>query len=516
MNDPLILGLDIGTTNVKAAVFDRSGRTLALAVRPMLTYYPRAGWAYFEPEEVWGQTVGAIREALSTLQPDQISAIAGIAAASVGESGVPLDASGEPTYHAIAWFDTRTQTQTDRLAAAVGRDALFMVSGLALKPIWSLLKLLWLRDVEPDAYERTVRWLHVADYVAYRLCGVGATDHSLASRTQAFDLRERRWSEALLTEVGVPLDLWAPLVESGTALGPVTPAAAAETGLPTSAIVAAGGHDHVVGALAMGVFEPGRLLDSLGTAEALLLPLAQPIMNPTMGEEGYTQGAHVAPGRYYAFGSQHTSGAALAWARDVLGTDHPALIAEAETVPPGSLGVAFLPHLRLADPPTNDHRVRGAWVGLSTDTGRGALYRAVLEGLACGARASLAGLLRHAGVPEPTEIVAIGGGTKNELLLRIKATVMNRPYVVAGVAEATALGAAVLGGIGAGVYRDAADAVASLHYPRTPVEPVADDVARYDTLYEEVFLYLYPALRAINHTIYRRERAENPGLVAES
>jgi xylulokinase len=503
--EPLLLGLDVGSTNIKAALFDRTGRSRAIAVRSTVTHVPRPGWAYYEPAEIWELTAGAIREVLVGLPPDQVRAIVGVAAASMGESGVPLDAHGEPTSSAIAWFDTRTRVQTDRLEAGIGHDALFAVSGLALKPIWSLCKLLWLRDHEPDAYRRTGRWLHVADYVAYRLCGAVATDHSLASRTLAYDIRARRWSESLLTQVEVPLELWAPLVESGTALGRVTPQAAAETGLPTSAIVAAGGHDHLVGALAAGVVQPGRLLNSLGTAEAQILPLTRPIMDPRLGEDGYTQGAHVVPGLAYVLGGQHTAGAALDWARDILGADHATLQGEANAAPPGSGGVAFLPDLRLASPPAADHRARGAWVGLTTDARRGALYRAVLEGLAFGSRTCLAGLLDHAGVPMPDEVTAIGGGTRNELLMRIKAATLNRPFVVAGVAEATALGAAVLGGIGAGVYRDAADAIGTLRIARTRVEPAVDVVARYDELYEAVYRHLAPTLQPIHRELDRLE-----------
>jgi xylulokinase len=507
--EPLLLGLDIGSTNIKAAVFDRRGREVAVASRAMRTHYPRPGWARYDVAELWGETVAAIRDALARLEPVQVVEIAGVACASVGESGVPLDADGEPTYDAIAWFDTRTQVQTDRLEATIGRDALFGVTGLALKPIWSLCKLLWLREHEPEAFQRTIRWLNVADYVAYRFCGVGATDHSLASRTLAYDIRARRWSESLLADVAVPIDLWAPLVESGTALGRVTRRAAAETGLPTSTVVAAGGHDHVVGALAAGVIQPGRLLNSLGTAEAQILPVARPILDPRMGEAGYTQGAHVVPGLAYVLGGQHTAGAALDWARDVLGASHAALLAEAESVPPGSLGAAFLPDLRLASPPATDHRARGAWVGLSTDATRGALYRAVLEGLAFGSRTCLTGLLDHIGEQLPDEIIAIGGGTRNQLLMQIKATILNRPFVIADVTEATALGAAILAGIGAGVYRDAVDAFGTLQLSHSRVEPTIDDVARYNRLYESMYRHVAPTLRPLHREIDRLELTES-------
>lgn len=501
----LLLGIDVGSTNVKAAVFDLSGACVALASAPMVTHVPRPGRAFYRPEEIWGQVVRAVKEALDPLPESRRRAIAGVSVASVGEAGVPLDARGEPVYDVIAWFDTRSQLQAERLAATVERDALFAISGLSLQPIWSLCKILWLKDEAPEAWSRTARWLNVADYVAYRLCGVPATDYSLASRTHAFDLANRVWHDGLLRDLGVSPSIFAPAVPSGTRLDTVSREAARATGLPTSAVVCAGGHDHVVGALGAGVVAPGQMLNSLGTAEAIFLPLDHAIRDPTLGAEGYTQGCHVVPDRYYVFAGQYTTGASIAWANEVLGGDVPieTLLEEAEAVPPGSHGVAFLPHLRLANPPVDDPRSRGAFVGLHTDTKRGALLRAVLEGLALESRQSLQGLVAHGGVPHPREAVAIGGVTRNALLMRIRASAFDLPFVVADAPEATALGAAMLGGMGSDVYRDAADALAHVAVPSHRVEPDPADVARYDRLYEGVYRHLYPAVRDLSHAIGR-------------
>ena len=199
------------------------------------------------------------------------------------------------------------------------------------------------------------------------------------------------------------------------------------------------------------------MLNSLGTAEALFLPIAQPLADPKAGRQGYTQGAHVVGGGYYAFGGQYTSGASIEWLRDLLGaSDDPVayeeLIAGAERVPAGSLGVLFLPHLRLANPPYDDPRSRGALIGLTMDAGRDVITRAIFEGLALESRNTLEPLLAYPEVTAPQSVVAIGGGTRNPLLMRVKASVTNRIHHVVEAEEATALGAALLGGLGAGVY----------------------------------------------------------------
>lgn len=506
----LLVGVDVGTTNVKAVIYEPTGKAVAGASVPTLTHHPRPGAAHYVASELWSQVVTALRDALGQLEAKQVAEIRGVAVTSMGESGVPLDAAGEPTFDVIAWFDTRSAPQADALGQRFGREALFAASGLSLQPIWSLCKLLWLRDNEPEAFGRTVRWLNVADDMAFRLSGVQATDYSLASRTHALVLRERRWNDALLDDLGLPAGLFAPLVESGHRLGTIAPEAARETGLPPETVVAAGGHDHVCGALGAAVTEPGTVLNSIGTAEALFVPLLQPIGDPSFGDQGYTQGAHVVPDRFYAFGGQYTSGAAIEWLRDILGTDvsYADLIVEASMTPPGSRGVCFLPYLRIAAPPHDDAYPSGAFVGLSTDAERGAMVRAVFEGIAFASKASLDPLLMHAGIVQPERITAIGGVTKNEVLMQIKASVFGRPITVAGVEEATTLGAAVLGGIGAGVYDDVESALETLDQPCLDVAPDREDTGIYDAIRNRVYQKIYPALidlsresRAIQTTV---------------
>jgi xylulokinase len=499
-----LLGLDIGTTSIKAVVYKCDGTAVGSASLPTPTYYPRPGWAYFRPSEIWQTVVEAIRESLAPV--DHPERIVSVAVAAVGEAGLLLDAAGEPSTEIIAWFDTRTRPQAEWLAARIGKDVLFARSGISLQPIFSLCKILWHRDNEPEAWRRSTRWLMLGDYVAFRLCGEGATDLSLASRTLMLDLKEKRWDRRTLEEAELDPSLLAPLVPGGTALGRITARAAADTGLPTSAIVAAGGHDHVCGALAAGVTKPGQMLNSMGTAEALFFPIAEPLTDPLVGRQGYGQGAHVVGGGYYAFAGQYTSGASIAWLRELLGSEddpltHDALIAAAAHVPPGSVGAVFLPHLRLANPPFDDPRSRGALIGLTTHASREVVCRAVLEGLAFEIRNTYDPLLEYPQVVRPASAVAIGGGTKNGLLMSIKASVTNLTHSVIDAEEATALGAAILGGLGVGVYADVDDAVAAMRYGHHDIAPNPTEVPIYEAIYQKVYRFVYPTLAPLSHAI---------------
>lgn len=499
--DALIMGIDLGTTSTKAVAYDVRGRMVATASVPTVTHYPRPLWAFFEPEELWAAASSAVRGVVG--QIGDAARVQSVAVASFAEAGVPVDADGSPTYNTIAWFDRRTIPQSDWLLDTVGEQRLFERSGLALQPIFTLCKLLWLKENEPEAWARTRGWLMADSYIAWRLGGAPASDYSQAARTLAFDLQHLCWDTDLVSRVGIDPAILSPVMAAGTAIGTVSAEGAASTGLSEGTIIAVGGHDHVCGAFAAGVTEHGAVLDSMGTAEALFCALDAPIWDPALGRMGYTQGAHVAAGKYYGFGGLYTSGASVDWIRNITGReDRRSLAGEAAEVPPGSNGATFFPHLRLAGPPHLDPRSRGAFLGLTTDIDQAAMVRAVYEGIAYEARASIEPLVRFAGSETLPGITVIGGSARNELLLQIKASVMNRPHRIMHMHEATALGAALLGGLAAGIYRDAEDVRSTVELESTTIEPEPEAASFYEAFFQSVYLQIYDALKPLNHAVY--------------
>lgn len=472
--EALLAGVDVGTTHVKAGVYEPGGRAVAVAAVATPVRSREPGRADHDAEALWDAVATALRDAVDRVEAP--TRIAGVAVASMAEAGVPLDSTGTPTAPVIAWFDRRSEAQARRLADTLGADRLRAVTGVPPQPIYGICKLAWLAEHDPEAFARTRTWLNVADYVAYRLCGHQATDLSLATRTGALDLRARRWSSEVLDAAEIPATLFAPLVTSGTGLGRVTRSVARATGLPEHTVVGAGGHDHVCGALAAGVTDPGRALDSMGTAESLLVPLTAPLPTDATTPR-FSQGVHVAADRWYAAAGVHASGASLEWALRVLDGDRAALLAEAGAAPPGAHGVVFAPHLALAGVVDG---APGALVGLAPDTERGAVTRAVLEGLAVAAGDVLARLIAQAGLPHPPSVRVIGGGARTPLLLAIKAAVtgwtLHRPETT----EAAALGAALLGGVAAGVYPGTDAAMSAVEHGGEDVVADPDAVAAYE------------------------------------
>ncbi|MEO1091810.1 MAG: FGGY family carbohydrate kinase [Pseudomonadota bacterium] len=501
-SEVLLVGVDAGTTNTKAVVFDVAGRVVAEASQPTPIVYPRPEWAEYDGETLWQSAAVALRAALGKIEDPR--RVAAVAFASMGETAVPLDGHGAATGPAIAWFDKRAEAELEHIVDAVGQDRLFAVSGLSPEPIFGLCKLLWHRRHRSEPFARTARWLNVADYLAWRLSGEMATDYSLACRTFALDLATLDWSAEVLSAVGVAPSLMAPLARSGEALGRVTTEAAAATGLPEGCVVAVGGHDHIVGALAADAMRPGVLLTSTGTTEANLIGTARPSDEPALGRAGYAQGvAYVETPVYYVIGGLFTAGGAIDWfkAHVAAGAEYATLVAEAARSPAGAQGALFLPHLRLGTAPRQNPRARGAFLGLSTDTTRGDLFRAVLEGIAADSRLCAEGMQALIPAAPPQAIRVIGGLTRNPLYMRIKAAMLGRALTEVDVVDSVAAGAALLAGLAAGIYPNQAAATDAFRSGEREIEPAPALATFYEQLYREVYVPLSPAVRPIHDAL---------------
>lgn len=496
-DEPLLCGIDAGSSQVRALVFDRRGKLVAGAAEPTPTRILGPDRAETHAADLWRAVAGVLRRALGALPEPR--AVRSVAVASVGESGVLLGGDGRVLAPIIAWYDTRTREELDQLLDTVGFERLHRLTGLCADPTFTLLKLLWYRRRQPELLAAATAWLNIGDYLAWRLCGERATDLSLASRTLLLDLEGRRWSAELRDAAGLPAGLLSPICPAGSRIGAILPEVARETGLPPDCIVGVGGHDHVCGMFAVGADRPGVLLDSIGTAEALSLVRDRPASDPIVGRDGFQQGAFDA-GRplYYMFGGLPTAAAAVEWFRGQCGgVGHAALIAEAEAADPVEQ-VMFLPHLRLGSPPFPDPVGRGAFLGIASTTGRGALFRAVLEGIALDGGNMLETMLRHAGGGAPERILVIGGSTKNRLLMRLKASVYGARLGVVEFADATCLGAALLGGLAAGVFADLDEARSAVQVPIGSAEPDPHWTPGHRARRQAAYAAAYAALRPVH------------------
>jgi len=503
---PCLIGVDVGTTNVKAGAFTPEGEALVAASAELRVDRPKPGWASYSPADLWNQTVRVLVEVSRGLA-GRFEPVA-IAVSSMAETAVAVDAHGAPLYQAIAWFDSRTTEQAEWWAKTVGPEFIFARTGLPILPIFGINKLGWIKQHEPEIFSRISRWLNVSDYINFCLCGIQAAELSLASRIMALDLRTRRWSEEILDVAGVSPSILGEPVPSGQVLGRLTSEAARLTELPAGVQVVTGGHDHPCAALGSGVYGTGLVLDSLGTSESLLIVLDSPVLEPRAAQFGFAQGCHVLRDQFLCFGGLVTAGAAIDWARKIFFPDIPReeayrrfeeLAARSE---PGSGGVYFMPSLRAASPPHNDAYSRGTFVGLSSDSSLADLARSVFEGLGYAAYDGLKAIKSLSRV-EIKKVRAVGGPTRNRLLMEIKAALTDLPLSVAEIEEASCRGAAILAGMGAEIYKSIQEVKQQLELREAAVAAPAGWPQIYHQRFETVYRHIYSSVRDLHQRIAR-------------
>lgn len=495
----LLLGLDLGTTNCKALAIDSLGEVAASATMPT-PIAPQSADPQSSPEYdatgLWSVSAQLIRQVTATLQPDQ--RIAALAVASMGEAGVLIDRDGAPLAPILTWHDRRTLPYVDWWRERLTPAELYRVTGLPLDYIYSANKLLWYREHCPELWARARAWLCVADWITFCLTGEQTTAYNMASRTMLFDIQKRMWSQELLELARLPHDFMPAARPSGEIVGAVTLEAARMTGLRQGTPVVVGGHDHICAAIAAGVIAPSIVLDSAGTAEALMVTLDAPILEGAVVSSGMCCGCHSVAGRYYLLGGI-PNGAIVSWlGRTLYGDDSLAtleqLMSDAAAAAPGADGVWFVPHLGGSGPPDPDPYAAGAWLGVRLKHTRRELARAVLEGLGYSLRALLESIEQF-GDCRIGELRSVGGGARSQWWQTLKADILGVPIQVPAVTDVTAQGAALLAGIGVGSFADAR-AAAQTFRPVARFAP-EDKHARYATAYREIFIKLQPALRAL-------------------
>jgi xylulokinase len=487
------LGVDVGTSNVKALVVDGRGRAVARASEPLALRTPQPGWAEQDPNAWWKAAARAIQRAVGKGRAARRIEAVGLSGQM--HSSVFLDARNKVIRPALLWCDGRTTAECREITRRVGETSLRdWVSNPALEG-FTLPKILWLRNHEPEAFRRLAKVLLPKDYLRWHLTGALGTELSDASGTLLLDVANRRWSREMLQAMELPSDLLPDVGHSTEVLGTISPAAARATGLAAGTPVVGGGADNACGAVGVGAVAPGAVVASWGTSGTVLCPTGAPKVDPGMRAHTF---CHAAPDTWYVMGVMLTAGGAFAWYRQQLAPElarkkdaDVLLNKEAARAPIGAQGLTFLPYLQGERTPHRDAEARGAFVGLSLAHARAHLTRAVLEGICFGLRDSLE-IIASLGT-DVAEVMITGGGANAPFVRQLQADVYGKPVVPVDQPEGPALGAALLAAVGVGGFRDLAAAAQTVKR-RAPVAPRAEAHAAYEEPYRR-FGRLYPALR---------------------
>lgn len=490
-----LLGIDIGTSGLKALLVSADGNTVALEQQNYDPDILPGGGVEQDPQVWWNAAVSTLRR-IAAAHPDKMRDVAGLGLGGQMHGLVALNGAGEPVCPAIIWMDARSGEQVRHVYDTLDEERIHAITLNRVCPGFALPSLLWLRDNKPDVFGRIRYVMQPKDYIRYRLTGRIATDASDASSSSAFDTVRRQWSWELIDALGLDRGMFPACLESDDIAGEVTAQAAAETGLATGTPVVYGGGDQPVQNIGNGAVTDGVFCSSIGTSGQIALFSEKPLRDPGCRVHTF---CHAIKRGWSLFGATLSAGLCLKWLNNnIMGAPgYPAINEMVAGIPPGSGGVIFLPYLNGERTPHFDSDARGLFIGLSLSHDIRHMARAVMEGVVFSLKESL-DLFTEMGF-KPRQIIAAGGGAKSPLWLQMQADIFETPVRVVKAAEQVSLGAAILAGVGTGLFQTYEQAVeAMVRYDDALCEPDMKNVSVYRDTYRR-----YRALYGANKTLFR-------------
>lgn len=496
-----LLGIDIGTSGTKTVLFDTKGNAIASSTVEYPLYQPQNGWAEQSPEDWWNAVQQSIRNVLQKSGVNSAD-IRGIGLSGQMHGLVMLDKSGEVLRRSIIWCDQRTGEECKEITEKVGAERLIEITANPALTGFTASKILWVRNHEPEIYEKCAHILLPKDYIRYKLCGVFATEVSDASGMGLLDVPRRCWSEEVLEKLSIDPALLAKVYESCEVTGTVTEEAAAATGLAAGTIVVGGAGDNAAAAVGTGVVTDGSAFTTIGTSGVVFAHTSKLSIDPKGRVHTF---CCAVPGAWHVMGVTQGAGLSLKWFRDNfcsaemetakgMGKDPYYLMdRQAERVPIGANRLLYLPYLMGERTPHLDPDCRGVFFGLSAIHTKYDMLRAVMEGVTYSLK-DCAEILQEMGV-QSTSMLACGGGGTSPLWRQMLADVYGCPVSTTISKEGPALGVALLAGVGAGIYKSVEDGCAAVVATNPPQQPVPENQAEYAKYYE-VYKALYPSLKA--------------------
>lgn len=496
----LLLGIDIGTSACKIAVFEKNGTVIAAGSGDYPVYYPQPGWAEQNPDEWWT----AVCETIKTLlEKNHIDAqeIAGVGIDGQSWSAIPIDQEGNVLANTPIWMDTRAQDICDRINREIGEENIFALTGNSLQPSYTTAKILWYKENLPQMYEKIDKILQSNAFIAYRLTGTLSHDMSQGYGVHCFDMKNGCWNDEMCEKMGIPISFLPELVPSHQVVGTVTPKAAEKTGLAVGTPVVAGGLDAACGTLGAGVIHVGETQEQGGQAGGMSICIEEYAADPRL-----ILGAHVVPGQWLLQGGTVGGGGVMRWFEkefagyereiaDRVGKSPLDQLNEiAQETPPGSDGVVFLPYMAGERSPIWDPNAKGVYYGLDFNKTKGHMVRAAMEGVAFSLKHNL-DIAEDTGA-KVEELRAMGGSANSLLWTQIKSDITGKPIVVPSSDTATTLGAVILAGVGVGVYKDFEEAVHMTVKLTRRHEPDMEKHRLYQKNYE-TYLKLYESLKSL-------------------
>lgn len=511
MNMKYYMALDVGTTNWKAAVFTQDGKLIDIERCPTITHTDDEGYSYYNSAELWDNFKRIMKTVIARCGVE----ISAISIASLAEAVVPIDKDGNIIDNIITWYDTRSLNEANYMKEKMGVEKLFSITGLDVNPIFSLPKIMWMRNNRPKIYEKAAKWLQMSDFLMFMLTGEVVTDYTLACRTLAFDVSKNDWSDEILSTFNISRDIFPRVEESGTIIGRVKEDLCKEVGFSSAPKVAVGGHDHPTASIVAGAIKENKVLDSSGTAEAFLY-ISDKGKTPKMEFSGQRTCRYLEKDRYVLWGGIISSGRSFDWGYSLFSSSkafgikqdeysYGDILPKLENIKAIEQGLIYYPHLRGAGAPYWDPRIRGSFVGIRDHMDNRHFLRAIIEGLCMQAR-MIINMQEELSDTEIKNICVVGGSSKNRLWQQLKANITQKNVELCFEPEATALGAAMLAAIGDGTY-NSIEEVSDLLTANNEIVTPDEKLAHYYDPFYELYKNGYDELEKLNvdiHNIVRK------------
>lgn len=495
------IGLDAGTSGIKALAFDQEGNILASAYCGYSLITPRDGWAELSPTDIWN---GA-KQVLSQVTACLDRPVRAIAVSSAAQTVAPFDRQGQPLYNFITTVDTRTGAQNRWWQDHADEKAIFRRTGLPFSPIYTVNKLMWLREQEPDIFQSAWKFFLVEDYLTWRLSGEAVIDYSVASRGMMLNIEKYRWDEEILAMAGIRAGQLSIPAKATTDLGPVQREIAEMLRLPADTRIILGSHDQTCGTIGCGAIDPGQTMNATGTVEVLMaIHKGMPQADGVLGFH-FPCIPHILEGQYSVMSLNQNAGVLLKWYKNLFCKAEEAYALARglnpyryliESSSDRAADVFVLPHINGCETPVSDPASAAAILHMRAHHTKADISRAVLDSMAYDLRQNIEAL-ESIGIPVG-KLHAIGGGARTDKLLQLKADCTGKVISTPRVTEAASLGAAILAAVGTGAYPDIRSAAGNMVHMDKTFYPDGKTRESYDWGYE-VFQTLYERLRPVNH-----------------
>lgn len=484
-----LVGIDLGTSSVKTLIMDVHGTVMSIQSKRYAINNPKQGYAEQDPEAWWDATVYTVNKAImeSGVNP---AAIKGIGFSGQMHGLVALDKHGKLIRPAIIHLDQRTSNIVEEIYDKVGREEINKTTLNPIFPGFQIISLLWLKENDYANYQKIYKVVSPKDYIRYRLVGEIGTETTDASATLAFDNVNRCWSRSIISKLGLDISYFAECKEPYAVAGYITEEAAQITGLKKGTTVVFGGGDQPMQALGNGIIKPGIATSTIGTSGIIYTPLHEPLYNPALNTHTF---CNVTSDRWYIMGAILTAGLSLRWLQEKIlsNEDFDEMTEKASTVPAGSNGLFFLPYLVGERTPHLDSNARGVYFGLSFNHDRSNIIRSTMEGVTYALKDSFT-IFDQLGITID-KVVASGGGARSKLWLQMQADIFDREIYTTNIIEQACTGAAMVAGIGCGIYSNVEEACANVtKINNNPTIPIENNVNKYKEYYE-IYVELYKA-----------------------